>query len=163
MGLRSSMPAGCDRHGLTHRERLDVIVFKLASFFHFGFTRCQHSHLTLSHRLGVGFDQPDFTGEAVHLVSGIHRPARRSDRIHSTEQKSDDKNQYRGGSCREDFFINGFIHVIIPAELSLLILAPLALQPLYLLALAVELGLVPVDLLLLLVIGVLLTLQLIAY
>jgi hypothetical protein len=45
----------------------------------------------------------------------------------------------------------------------LLILALLALQPLYLLALAVELGLVPVDLLLLLVIGVLLTLQLIAY
>src|SRR6185437_779482 len=119
-GLRSSMPAGCDRNRLIHRERLDILVFEFASFFHFGFTRRQHSHLTLSHRLGVGFNQPNFAGEAVHLVGGIYRSTRWSDRVHSTEQESDDKNQYRGGSRPEDLFIYGLIHFIIPKELPVI-------------------------------------------
>src|ERR1044071_9021643 len=63
MGFRSSTPTGCDRNRLIHRKRLDIIVFELASFFDFGFSRRQHSHLSLGHRFGIGFNQPNFAAE----------------------------------------------------------------------------------------------------
>jgi len=51
----------------------------------------------------------------------------------------------------------------LPRNRAWLVFAPLALQPLYLLPVSLGLGPITIDLLLLLVIGVLLSLHLIAY
>ena len=53
------------------------------------------------------------------------------------------------------------VSIVIPAEKYLLIFPALALKPLNLLAVAVDLVLVTIDLLLLLVVGILLALQLV--
>jgi hypothetical protein len=74
---------------LIHGERLQVLFFEVAGFLYCSLPRDQYPHLSLCHRLGVGFDQPNFTREAVHLVSCIDGTARRGDRIHAADDEGE--------------------------------------------------------------------------
>ena len=150
---------GCFIHG----KGFDVLFSQIAGLFHFRFARGEHPHLALSQRFCVGLNEPYFASEAIHFVGGVDGSARRSDRVHSAKQESDQEHQHSAGTGPHEFF--GRIEFISDPpgrQNQKLIFTALALQPLNILLVAVDLGLIAIDLLLLLVVGDLMTLQLVA-